>query len=432
MKKRNINLEKENSDFIKEVVKEKKILKNKIWFKIIICFVIAAVAAVIAAFVFAFTLPIAKNIAGKTGTDSSGKISINDDEQDNISESTASGSSKSTSAENTASQPIIVDQSITLEDYENLYNDINEMVAAVKKSMVRVTAITSQTDYFEQTVEDEQSMSGVVIGSNDSSYFILSDYSILENVERIQIEFFNSKTVNGELLRNDTETDIAVIKINRADLDEETLNQISAVSFGNSLSAKQGNPIIALSSRNSAGDYMSCGIISSITDTLNVYDSAYSVFDTNISDPKIENGIILNLSGDVIGIIRRSQDTNDSTVSAYAISQIKYLIEKLSNNESRAFLGIKATDVSSELSNKTGIPQGILVSDVKADSPAMLSGIMENDVIVSIDEHDTPTMLAFQNIMRQYNSGDETTIHVMRKGVQVYTEVEFNIQLGEV
>ena len=91
-----------------------------------------------------------------------------------------------------------------------------------------------------------------------------------------------------------------------------------------------------------------------------------------------------------------------------------------------------ATDVSSDLSEKTGIPNGIMVTDVKADSPAMLSGIMENDVIISLDEHDTPTMLAFQNIMRQYNSGDETEVHVMRKGVQGYTEVEFNIQLGEV
>ncbi len=431
MEKRNINLEKENSDFIKEVVKEKKNFKNKIWLKIILCFIIAVAAAIIAAFVFAFTLPIAKNIAG-TDTDSNKKISIKDDEQDNSSENTVSDSSKSTSDEDTASQPIIIDPAFTLEDYENLYNDINEVAAGVKKSMVKVTAITSQTDYFEQTVEDEQSMSGVIIGSNDSSYFILSNYSILENVERIQIEFLNGKAANGELLRNDAETDIAVIKVNSADLDEDTLNQIDMATFGNSLSVKQGNPILALSSRNSAGDYMSYGMVSSITDTLNAYDSEYSIFDTNISNSKIENGILINLSGEIIGIIGKSQDTNDSTVSAYAISQVKYVIEKLSNNESRAFLGIKATNVSSELSEKTGIPKGILVTDVKADSPAMLSGIMENDVIISLDEHDTPTMLAFQNIMRQYNSGDETNIHVMRKGAQGYTEVEFNIQLGEV
>ncbi len=431
MKKRNINLEKENSDFIKEVVKEKRNFKNKIWFKILLCFAIVAIAAIIAAFVFAFTLPIAKNIAGTSDTESNEKISIND-EQDDSSEDSVSDLSNSTSDENISSQPIVIDPAFTLTDYENLYNDINDVATGVKKSMVKVTAITSQTDYFEQTVEDEQSMSGVVVGSNDSSYFILSNYSILENVERIQIEFLNAKTVNGELLKYDAETDIAVIKVNRADLDEETLHQINTVSFGNSLGVKQGNPIIALSSRNSAGDYMSCGMISSITDILNVYDSSYSIFDTNISNSKIENGILINLSGEIIGIIRKSKDTNDSTVSAYAISQIKYVIEKLSNNETRAFLGIMATDVSSDLSEKTGIPNGIMVTDVKADSPAMLSGIMENDVIISLDEHDTPTMLAFQNIMRQYNSGDETEVHVMRKGVQGYTEVEFNIQLGEV
>ncbi len=431
MEKRNIDLKKENSDFIEEVVKEKKKFNNKILFKIVICFITAAVAAVIAAFVFAFTLPIAKNIAG-TDADSSEKISINDEENDNASENTSSYSSESTSNDDTDSQPIIIDPAFTLEDYKNLYNDISEVAAGVKKSMVRVIAITSQTDYFEQTVEDEQSISGVIVGSNDSSYFILSNYSILENAEKIQIEFLNSKAANGELLRNDAETDMAVIRVNRADIDEETSNQISTVSIGNSFAVKQGNPVIALTSKNSAGDYMSCGMISSTTDIFNAYDSEYSIFDTNISNSKIENGIIINLSGEVIGIIKNSQDSNDNTISSYAISQIKYVVEKLSNNESRAFLGIKATDVGNELSEKTGIPNGLLVSDVKADSPAMLSGIMENDVIVSLDEHDISTMLAFQNIMRQYNSGDEVTIHVMRKGAQGYTEVEFNIQLGEV
>ena len=137
----------------------------------------------------------------------------------------------------------------------------------------------------------------------------------------------------------------------------------------------------------------------------------------------------MNLSGEVEGIIKRS---DDATISAYSVSQIKNMIEKLSNNEDRAFLGIKGSDVSASLSEKTGIPRGILVVEVKPDSPAMLSGIMENDVIIGIDDQDILTMLAFQTIMRQYNSGTNSRVRVMRKGAQEYTEVEFNIQLGEI
>lgn len=420
----------ENNDFIKEVVKEKKSIKNNPVFKITMVLVTAAAAAFIAAFVFTMTLPLAKNVAG-TGDGSSKKINIPEDEQmDSQTESSSLPEKQDESSnEDVQEVPVVVDPAFNIEDYKNLYSDMNEITEEAKRSIVKVTGVTSSTDYFDQILENEKSLSGVIIGSNNSSYFILSDYSILSNVERIQVELFNGKVVNGIFQKYDPETNLAVIKINISDIDEDTKKELKPASLGNSLVVNQGDPVIAIGSRNEASDYISYGMITSTSEKLSVYDKEYTIFDTNITNSKSENGILLNLSGEVEGIIKRS---DDATISAYSVSQIKNMIEKLSNNEDRAFLGIKGSDVSASLSEKTGIPRGILVVEVKPDSPAMLSGIMENDVIIGIDNQDILTMLAFQTIMRQYNSGTNSRVRVMRKGAQGYTEVEFNIQLGEI
>ena len=110
----------------------------------------------------------------------------------------------------------------------------------------------------------------------------------------------------------------------------------------------------------------------------------------------------------------------------------KKLIENLSNNVSRAYIGIRGQDVTEELSDKTGIPKGVLISRVADDSPAMMAGMKEYDVIVKLGEHKVETIKQYHEQLGKYSTGDVVTVTAMRKGAEGYAEMTFDVTMGEV
>ncbi len=429
--------ENRNPDFIKEIVKEKDIKKD--FFKRLIPTVlIVAIAAAVGAFVFAFTLPFAKDLAGADSTENS-KISIPDDEstQDTSSADTdvASVSETAETSQESVHEETADDAEYvyTIDDYKKLNSDIKEVAESAQHSIVTVTGITSQKDYFNQTYESQQKLSGFIVGKNDSSLFIVTEYSILENVEKIQVEFTDGYLADGSFQRNDINTGLAVIRVDLGNIPETTKEKIEVAQLGNSLEVLKGDPVIALGSPLGYSDYISYGMITSVSNTISVYDAEYTVFTTNISGSQEGNGIILNLDGKVIGIIiSGGNDVSAGTINAYSVSQIKNVIEKLSNNEVRPFVGIKGVNVSTQTAERIGLPSGVLITGVKEDSPAMLAGLMENDVIVGIDDTNIGNMNGYSVALRQYSPGDKVVIRAMRKGSEGYKEIEFNIELGEI
>lgn len=421
-----------NPDFIKEIVKKKS--EGRAFFRsLCMVVIIAAAAAFVAAFVFAFTLPLAKNMTADENKND--RITIPGDE--NTSSASASVSTEEapepTTIPQATQEPTEEPQEDMIERYTMVYEDMKAVSEDAQKAIVTVTGIITQKDYFDQAYESEQKTSGFIVGKSDTSLYILTDYSVLENVERIQVEFVDGYLIDGIFQKNDPDTGLAVIKADIANIPEDTYNVIETASLGNSLEVHRGDPVIALGSPLGYSDYLSYGMITSVSNTVSVYDGQYNVFTTNITGSQKGNGVILDLDGDVIGIIISGQnDVSETTINAYSVSQIKSLIEDLSNNTARPLLGIKGAEVNAQTSQRTGVPAGVLVSSVKENSPAMLAGLMENDVIVGIDETAVATVSELSAALNTYAPGEDVVVRAMRKGTEGYQEVEFNAALGEI
>ncbi len=69
----------------------------------------------------------------------------------------------------------------------------------------------------------------------------------------------------------------------------------------------------------------------------------------------------------------RARASEDMTV-AMAISDYKSILEKMSNGNAFPYFGIKGQEVSA-IMNESGMPLGVYVVDVNADSPAYNAGI---------------------------------------------------------
>ena len=143
------------------------------------------------------------------------------------------------------------------------------------------------------------------------------------------------------------------------------------------------------------------------------------------------SGILVNLDGEIVGIIAQSFaiEDNKNVVTALPISELRDLIEKLSNNENLIYLGVTGQDIGSELSEKTGIPKGVYVNAVSEDSPAMEAGIQNGDVIIEINGETVETVKGYQQQLKACKAGETINVKAMRQGTEGYVEVSFEVTL---
>ena len=87
-------------------------------------------------------------------------------------------------------------------------------------------------------------------------------------------------------------------------------------------------------------------------------------------------------------------------------------------------------DVTREVSESTGIPQGVYVTAVDTDSPAFSAGIQNGDVITFFGESEVATLEMLHIRLLGLEPGEVIPVKVMRRGAEGYVEFEFSVTLG--
>lgn len=383
-------------------------------------------AGVVASFVFVWMVPVAERMVNGD----SSRVSFPEDEEE-TSTSSQSVTDSSQPAQETpmpASQP-----EIGLEEYRQLYKDMLAVAEKPKRALVTVVGISSEMDYFNQNYENQKQISGLLAADNGQDLFILTEYRVVENVERIQVTFYDGSTVDAIYQRHDANTGLTILKVGLSELEDSTREGIELAPLGSSYGVTQGEPVMALGSPMGYSDSVAYGVITSVTNKISTLDTEYNLLTTDINGSGEGSGVLINLDGEIIGIIAQSYSTEDKDIiTALAVSQIKDLIESLSNDEARPYIGIKGQDVTAQISHRTGIPKGVLVTAVQADSPAMLAGMKEYDVVVKIGEDEISSFRQYRDRLDQLTPGQTVILTAMRRGAEGYAEVEFEVTVGEI
>ena len=189
--------------------------------------------------------------------------------------------------------------------------------------------------------------------------------------------------------------------------------------------------MIAIGSTQDNGHSMNFGMISSVAKTA-VTDSQYTVMTTDIAGSGSESGILADLEGNIIGII--SQGVGESlyspTITALGISDMKYMMEAMSNGESIPYLGITGYEISDSVSRQNAVPQGLYIKEVAADSPAMYAGIQVGiDILTEIDGEQIKTMQDYITQLRSHIPGETLRLKLKRRGLDGYVDLEVEVTL---
>lgn len=312
-----------------------------------------------------------------------------------------------------------------LNDYMGYYKALKSVADKAGLSVVTVTATKQGVDFFNSTYQNIADEYGIVISSDSTGYYILTEYSLVKNSENIQVTYYDKTVDTAEFVAGDTTTDMAVIKTG-------SLNTaVVPVQFGNSDAVLKGDLLVATGKLYGFNGTIGYGIATGVNNSVNDTDSIYRLINTDISGTATSNGVILNLHGEVVGIITMAYNSdNTNFITAYAINDVRNLMQNLVNKKSMPYLGIKGQTVTDEIVATNKIPKGIYISAVETNSPAYKSGIQSGDVITQINGTEINNMESFMMQLEKNNPGDNVNITIKRRGREDYKEIEFNLVLG--
>ena len=414
----------EEFSFMNEKIKDKPFYKKK-WVKILAATVaLAVIFGLISSAVFS---KVSDWIENKKEQEAMTDIKI---PQDTVEESVAPEVTDS-ETEPSISETIVVDPQITVEDYMVLYANFRGLAKDVQKSLVTVTALNNDVDWFNEEYQNRGQCSGMIIGDNGVELLVLTKYSNIESCDGINVTFVDDTIVNAVLKKYDVTTNLAVISINLSDISENTKAKIVKATLGNSIRLEAGTPVLAIGRADGSEDSMKVGTLTSTHNKQSVVDAEYTILVTDMMKNAGADGILINLNGEVIGIMQEQHLSSnmENVLTAYGISDIKSLLEHLSNNQDIAYLGIKGVSVTNE-ALKSGVPSGVYVTEVQIDSPAMKGGIQSGDVIQAINGQKVLSMSELSDVLSRLSNRQNITLEVRRLTRDGYKKTNYQTSLS--
>jgi serine protease Do len=429
-----------DTGFISEKIKQRPINRKKLLRRTAITFFLAIVFGIVACFTFLFLQPV---FSDRLYPEAEPEVVSFPEEniQDELTPEEMIVDDKQileSEVQNIeANQKDQIDEAIAsytfgASDYSKMMSSLKEVATGAGKGIVTVTAVSNDANWFSESFESSGSASGVIIANTGTNYYIAVPSSAISEAETIRVAFFDGAVANADLCLSDDVTGLSVITVRRSALTESTREKVTTSTLGSSNSGSMtGLPVIAVGSPMGIQGSISYGIITSEKTALGLEDSYYKLLTTDIYGSTLASGVLINLNGQVIGIIDMSYNTSDleNHICAIGITELKSLFEDLSNDRDRAYLGVHGATIPTDVITQLNIPSGAYITKTELGSPAMKAGIQSGDVITSINSQEVASYEQFVSKLAQCAPDDIITVAVKRQGPSDYVELDIEVTL---
>ena len=321
---------------------------------------------------------------------------------------------------------------LTTETYQEILNNLKQVSGEVRKSVVEIQGAVTEEEFSKDQEDKEKSISGMIVADNGQELLILAGELPVKDAKIIRVTFSGDSQCDAILKSRDAGLGLCVYAVQRKNIADDVWAQIETATLGGSKVVSEGDTVIAVGKLYGCDTIAGYGVIESGENYLDKADGQYQTIYTDVAGDISGSGILVNIRGEVIGIINTSVRTDDQTnkISGYGISDIKDVIELLSNGKNVPYLGVSGVEVSSEMQGQ-GIPQGVYVKEVDAGSPAMAAGIQSGDIITNIADTDIINLLGYHNTLMKQNVGDKILVRGKRQGTGgEYVDIDFGVTVG--
>ena len=247
--------------------------------------------------------------------------------------------------------------------------------------------------------------------------FILTNSHVVHNASKIEVTLTDGRRFQADLVGDDPETDLAVVRI-------EAVN-LAPASLGDSQTLRVGQLVIAIGNPYSFQCTVTAGVVSALGRSLRSRSGRLisNVIQTDVAlNPGNSGGPLVTSQGQVVGVNTAIILPAQGICFAIAINTAKFVAARLIRDGKirRSFIGVAGQDVPIQRRvvrlNSLGVERGVLVVSVEAQSPAEKAGLLEGDVIVGYDDRPVKGIDALHQLLTEEKVGVQAIVTVIRRG----------------
>jgi serine protease Do len=268
--------------------------------------------------------------------------------------------------------------------------------------------------------------SGVIV---DKDGYIVTNAHVVAGAQRLRVELpmpaagqsilsARSRSVAGQIVGIDVETDLAVIRVDVANL--------PALAFGDSDSLKAGQIVLAVGSPLGFNNSVSLGVVSAIARQLTPESPMIYVQTDASINPGSSGGALVDINGRLVGIntlIASKTGGNDGLGFAAPSNIVKAVYEQIRKNGRvrRGDIGIRAQTITPALAAGLKLPRdhGVVVADVVPGGAAQRAGVQPGDLVLALDDKVMENGRQLQVGLYRRPFGDVVTLSILRDGKEL-------------
>ena len=410
------------NEFVREKIKDKPKNYKRIWIRFLTAAGCGIVFALTAALVMLLMLPSLREEL---------KENTPDTQVQNSQEPETEDTQEATQTPDDTQEQKETIREFTIDDYQKIQTQLYAIGNVANKSIVTITSVVSDTDWFNTSYEREGQGSGTIVGDTGGKLLILTERKVIKDASKINVTFIDDSVAPAELMKYDGNTGLAVLAVTKDKMEKSTLSLIKIMSMGNSSTVHKGSIVIALGSPLGTNYSILTGNITSTGNEISTQDSNYSVYTTDIVANKNASGILINTDGEMIGVVMQNYSAaSTGALTAVDVTELNRIMELLYASKDVPYLGAHISTVTDKIANTYGIPKGVYIKEVEMDSPAMNAGLQSGDVIQKIDDKDITTDDSYTDAVLGLTPGETYSVVFMREGSNGYKELTCEIEAG--
>jgi serine protease Do len=309
-------------------------------------------------------------------------------------------------------------------------NPVVEIAQKVGPAVVAITnsyEITMRSFFGEDVTQEVKSGGSGIIISKEG--YIVTNNHVVEGEGELTVKIGDIEGIPAELIGTDPFNDVAVVKIDPAGLD------LTVATIGNSDEVQVGELAVAIGNPGGQdlGDEewqlagsVTVGIISGLDRRVIIDNRELTLLQTDAAiNPGNSGGALVNAQGQVIGMnaVKFAASGVEGIGFAIPSNVFKDIASEIIQNNGdikEVVLGVSVSlvteDVSQDIIEQYGIPEGLHVVAVTPGGAAEKAGIRVNDVIVSFDGQETKTKEALLTLLHEHEAGDVVPVVIWRNG----------------
>lgn len=255
--------------------------------------------------------------------------------------------------------------------------------------------------------------SAVVI---DSDGYLVTNYHVVAGAAEIRLQMADGRMANPDVVGVDSETDLAVLKVD--------LGPLPAITLGRSEQLRIGDVVLAIGNPYGLSKTVTQGIVSATGRGLLGLLTFENFIQTDAAiNEGNSGGALINSRGELVGINTAvlAQDAGTEGIGfAIPVDLVRGVVDEIKKHGRviRGWLGMLPEDLSLAESAALGLDPnvGIFLSSIVAGGPAAISGLQRGDVILGIDGEPIRSRQEALLLVARMNPGTQVEVDGWRDG----------------